>query len=130
MVANILHIFIVFFGYLLFIIPGIILSLTLSQAGLFALIDGSGPVRSLQLSRKATQGVKIKLLNLSFLTGIVYGLPIALIGMVLTAFKIPEFLVLNLILGVFGSCLYAITNYVIWKQLKNRMISTYNPSTI
>lgn len=121
-ITNALLTLIVFIGSILLIIPGIIWQYTFSQAHLFTLIDGFSPIQSLKLSRRATQGSKMKIFNLTFLMGVIYGVPLAVLSIFLTAFKIPEFLILNMALGVFGSCLYSVTNYVIWKRLKQKLV--------
>lgn len=121
-ITNIMYGAIVLVGYLLFIIPGLIWFYTYGQAHLFSLIDGLNPIQSLKMSKMVTKKCKRKLFNVLALIGIVYGVPLALINLVLTIFKIPEFMVLSMGIEVFGSYLFSITNYVIWKTLRQNMI--------
>lgn len=120
--TNILYGLIVFGGYLLFIVPGLVWYYSYGQASFFALIDGTGPIQSLKLSRIATKKSKRKIFNLIALIGIVYGIPLALVTIILTVFKIPEFLFLNMFIETFATYLFSVSSYVIWKTLRQNMV--------
>lgn len=121
--TNILYGLIVLGGYLLFIVPGLVWYYSYGQASFFSLIDGTGPIQSLKLSRIATKKSKRKLFNLIALIGLIYGIPLALIGLLLTLFKMQEFLILNMCIETFATYLFSITSYIIWKTLRQNMIS-------
>jgi len=120
--TNILFGLIVFAGYLLFIIPGLVLYYSYGQASFFTLIDGTGPIQSLKLSKIATKKSKRKIFNLVAIIGLVYGVPLAIVTIILTVFKIPEFLILNMCIETFGTYLFSISSYVIWKTLCQNMV--------
>lgn len=115
--TNLLNWFIVFFGFLLLFVPGVIWYFTYSQAYLFALIDGMGPIKSLKASKIATNKNKWQLFNLFFLFGLIYGVPIELFSLL----HLP--ITFQLPMQVFIFYLSSITNYVIWKTLKQNMNS-------
>lgn len=122
--TNILYGLIVFAGNLLFIVPGLVWYYSYGQASFFSLIDGTGPIQSLKLSRIATKKSKRKIFNLVVIIGLVYGFPLAIVTIILTVFRIPEFLILNMCIETFGTYLFSITSYVIWKTLRQNMVSS------
>ena len=70
----------VFLGFVFFIIPGIILALRYSMVS-FALVDlDKTPSEAMKMSRKLTNGVKLKLLGLWFVSGLVIMLGLLAFG--------------------------------------------------
>ncbi|KKP33063.1 MAG: hypothetical protein UR23_C0050G0006 [Candidatus Roizmanbacteria bacterium GW2011_GWA2_32_13] len=120
-VTGILNWLIVLFGYFLFIIPGIIWSFTYSQAYLFSLIDGMGPIKALKTSKISTNKNKRKLFNLYFLFGLIYGLPELFLSILVKLLNLPN--IVLIFMQVFTSYLLLVNNYVIWKILKQNMNS-------
>lgn len=100
-------------GYLLLIIPGVILSLMYSQAYYLTLIDGLGPIDALKQSKILTKYNKKKIFNIYFLVGVlslVVYLPLAFL-------KIPSYIT-NLFEYAWGAYMM-ILNYIIFKKLKS-----------
>lgn len=120
-VTGILMWLIVFFGYLLLIIPGIIWFFTYYQAHFFSLIDGMGPIQALKMSKIATYKNKRKLFNLYYLFGFIIGLPLFILSILSKLLHLPD--IVLMFMQVFFSYLLLINNYVIWKTLKQNMNS-------
>lgn len=119
--TNLLNGLIVFFGFLLLFIPGIIWFFMFSQAYLFSLIDGMGPIQALRMSKISTNNNKRKLFNLYFLFGFIYGLPGFFLSILSKLLNLPN--VVLIFIQVFSSYLWLINSYVIWKILKQNMNS-------
>ena len=122
--TNILYGLIVFAGSFL-IIPGWIWYFSYSQANLFSLIDGMGPIQSLKLSKIATKKSKRKLFNLLALIGLVFGLPLYILNLVLTLITLPELMILSAYISIISIYFYLVVNYTIWKTLRREMINRY-----
>jgi hypothetical protein len=119
--TGILYWLIVVVGYLLLIIPGFIWFFMFSQAYLFSLIDGMGPIQALRTSKISTNKSKRKLFNLYFLFGLIYGLPQFILSILSKLLNLPN--VTLIYIQVFNSYLWLTNNYVIWKILKQNMNS-------
>lgn len=74
--TNILYGFIVLFGYVLFIVPGIIATVTFMFATYFVVDKGLGPIEALKASARITKGNRLRLL--AFVGA---GMLISLLGM-------------------------------------------------
>jgi len=65
----------IFFGFVAFVVPGVILALMWSQA-IYVIIDGRGAwIDALRLSRRLTRGAKWRLLGAYLVVGFVFGAP-------------------------------------------------------
>lgn len=80
--STLLIMVVVFVGFLMLIVPGVILLFGLSMAGYFVVDAGLGPVAALKASWAATRGHKAMLFGFGFLAGLVLigGLLALLVG--------------------------------------------------
>lgn len=84
-IGSIVYFVIVIVGYLLLIVPGIILGIKYSLYGYF-ILEGAGPIEALKLSGQATQGAKADLFALNLLLFLINlaGMLALLIGLLAT----------------------------------------------
>lgn len=83
-VSGLLYSLIVFFGFILLVVPGVIWSIKYRYFAYFIVERGAGPIEALKLSSEATRGVKWDLLGFGFATGmvVVLGLLALVVGLV------------------------------------------------
>lgn len=100
-------------GYLLLIVPGIILSCMFSQAYYLTLIDGLSPIQALKQSKILTKHNKVKIYNIYFLVNVISGV----IFLPAYFLKIPDYLLQ--IFVYFFSSYSMVVGYIIFKKLKS-----------
>jgi len=86
LVTNILYILIVWGGFILFIVPGIIWSIQFSLALYYVVDKGLGPIEALKASSRTTKGVKLELFGLGIIGMFIMlaGLLCLIVGMFVT----------------------------------------------
>jgi hypothetical protein len=80
-VVNLLYAAVVGVGYVLLVVPGVILSIALALVVPVAVAEGRGPIASLKRSMELTSGYK----GLIFLTYFLWGLAITVLDFIITA---------------------------------------------
>ncbi|HEX8292507.1 MAG TPA: hypothetical protein VF570_12170 [Pyrinomonadaceae bacterium] len=103
-------------GYVMLIIPGVILSLMFAVSVPAALVEGRGPIDALKRSRELTDGYK----GLIFVTYFLWGLLVAGVGWLVTwSFAndgsldmLPTLLLQTAVLGMLNSSLHVLTVYI------------------
>ncbi|MBV9923938.1 MAG: hypothetical protein JOZ96_02785 [Acidobacteria bacterium] len=111
-------------GYVALIVPGVILSLMFAVCVPAAVVEGLGPIASLQRSHELTKGYK----GLIFITFFLWGLLVLALGGVVTwsfasAGKLdllPTLLLQTAVLGMLNSTLHVLTVYIYLGLLRER----------
>lgn len=114
--VSLLYAVIIMVGYLLLIVPGVILSLMFAVCVPAAIIEGLGPIESLKRSHELTKDNK----GLIFITFFLWGLLILVLNWVVTwsfasAGKLdllPTLLLQTAVLGMLNSSVHVLTVYI------------------
>jgi hypothetical protein len=108
------------FGFLLFIVPGVILSLMFAVSIPVAVIEGRGPIDAMTRSNELTKGYK----GLTFITYFLWGLLVIVLSMLISwSFSssqeemglistLPMLLIQSAVLGMLNSTLQVLTAYI------------------
>ena len=105
-------------GFLLLIVPGVILSLMFAATIPAAVVEGLGPIEALKRSNELTKGYK----GLIFMTYFLWGILVFVLTMIITwSFSnvestgldlLPMLLVQTAVLGMLNSTIYVLTAYI------------------
>lgn len=111
LIVNILSFILIFVGFILFIIPGIIALIFLSQNTYFVLFENKSPLQSFSLSKQLTKGNRWRILGIFGGFMIPY---IAILMGVSVRFGQDVSVLLGIIPGAFSTVLY----YSLWRALR------------
>jgi uncharacterized membrane protein len=111
--TEILYLIIVGLGFVLLIIPGIILFVMFSQAVFFALLEAKSPQDALKASRKLTNGNRWNLFIFYLIVGVITVLLNIVVGNIFPP------IVVQLADKLVDSFMLVVT-FALWRTLKNR----------
>lgn len=115
-VVSLLHSIMTWVGFILLIVPGIILMMMFAVCVPAAVVEGLGPIAALKRSHELTKGYK----GLIFFTSFLWGLLVMVLGwVVIWSFArganldpLPAILLQTAVLGMLNSSLHVLTVYI------------------